>query len=186
MDFGAKFETGLDYASFLDRYADQTQRTRWDDFRAIVQLTDDQKSLLSSFVRDMKVLVLAGTWCGDCVNQCPIFDHFAQATDKIQVRYFDRDDNADMADYLKTCGAPRVPAVLFLSEDNQICGRYGDRTLTKYRMMVEQLTGAACASGVAIPGDPVTMGVVQDWLNEFERIQWMLRTSGRLRELHGD
>ena len=28
--------------------------------------------------------------------------------------------------------------------------------------------------------------VVQDWLDEFERIQWMLRTSSRLRQLHGD
>ena len=26
---------------------------------------------------------------------------------------------------------------------------------------------------------------MQEWLNEFERIQWMLRTSGRLRQLHG-
>jgi len=29
-------------------------------------------------------------------------------------------------------------------------------------------------------------GVVQDWLNEFERVQWILRTSGRLRKLHND
>ena len=31
----------------------------------------------------MKVIVLAGAWCGDCVNQCPILDHFAAATAKI-------------------------------------------------------------------------------------------------------
>ena len=28
--------------------------------------------------------------------------------------------------------------------------------------------------------------ITQDWLNEFERMQLMLRFSGRLRQLHGD
>ncbi|MDA1014310.1 MAG: thioredoxin family protein [Planctomycetota bacterium] len=186
MDFGKKFDSGLDYQAFLDQYADENQRGRWNDFHAAVALTDDQKSLLSSFVRETKVLVLAGTWCGDCVNQCPIFDHIANASHCIKVHYFDRDENPDLAEALQTCGAARVPAVLFLSEDNHVCGRYGDRTLTKYRAMAEQFTGAACPSGIVIPGDPLLSGVIQDWLDEFERIQWMLRTSGRLRQLHGD
>jgi hypothetical protein len=47
--------------------------------------------LLASFKLEMKVLCLAGAWCGDCVNQCPIFEHFAQANPRIVVRYFDRD-----------------------------------------------------------------------------------------------
>ncbi len=185
MDYAAKFETGLGYADFLDKYADEGQRRRWDDFYASVSLSDDQRALLSSFVRDMKVLVLAGTWCGDCVNQCPIFEHFASTTTTLQVRYFDRDDNPDLADSLRTCAAPRVPAIVFLSEDGQFCGRYGDRTISKYRDMVATLSGAACPTGLA-PDGSLTARVVQDWLNEFERIQWMLRTSGRLRKLHGD
>jgi hypothetical protein len=28
--------------------------------------------------------------------------------------------------------------------------------------------------------------VLQEWLNEFERVQWMLRLSTRLRQKHGD
>jgi hypothetical protein len=28
--------------------------------------------------------------------------------------------------------------------------------------------------------------VTQDWLNEFERVQWILRLSPRLRQAHGD
>ena len=45
------------------------------------------------------------------------------------------------------------------------------------------------ASLVAPPADddPTLLEQATDeWLNEFERMQWMLRTSGRLRELHGD
>src|SRR5690606_14009768 len=115
MDYATKFESGLPYADFLAKYGSETERRRWDEFHQQVHLTDAQTELLRSFVREMKVLVMAGTWCGDCVNQCPIFDHFSAMTDTIQVRYFDRDDNPDLAAELQTCGAARVPAVVFLS-----------------------------------------------------------------------
>jgi hypothetical protein len=52
--------------------------------------------------------------------------------------------------------------------------------------MVGQLTGEGCASGFVKDADPVQQAVVQDWLNEFERVQWILRLSPRLRRLHGD
>ncbi len=183
MDYAAKFEAGLTYNAFLDQYANPDQKSRWAGVHGQVKLSDGQTELLGGFVRDMKVLVVAGAWCGDCVNQCPIFDHFALASEKVQIRYFDRDDHSDLATDLATCGGQRVPSVLFLSEDNHVCGRYGDRTLAKYRQMASTLTGAACATGFA---DTLLETVTQEWLNEFERIQWMLRTSGRLRELHND
>lgn len=183
MDYAAKFESGLSYADFLEKYGSDVDRSRWREFHEQVRLTPAQIELLRSFTRDMKVLVMAGAWCGDCVNQCPIFDHFAAETERIHVRYFDRDDNPDLARELQTCGAPRVPVVVFLSEDGYFCGRAGDRTLSKYRQMAATLLGPACPTGVP---DALTDAVVQDWLNEFERIQWMLRTSGRLRKLHGD
>ena len=78
MNFGSKFPTGLTYEQFLARYANPSEKQRWDDFHRQVGLTDEQKALLKSFTRDMQVLVMAGAWCGDCVNQCPIFDHFAR------------------------------------------------------------------------------------------------------------
>lgn len=183
MDYGAKFDEGLNYSDFLEKYADPGQKTRWGNVYEDVKLTGGQQELLESFPREMKVLVVAGAWCGDCVNQCPIFERFADANPKIQIRYFDRDDHADLSKNLSLCGGQRVPSVLFLSEDNHVCGRFGDRTLAKYRQMASTLTGAACPTGV---GDTLLQAVTQEWLDEFERIQWMLRTSGRLREKHGD
>ncbi|MCA9080683.1 MAG: thioredoxin family protein [Planctomycetaceae bacterium] len=185
MDFAAAFDSGLPYREFLDKYATPDQRQRWEAFRAGVVLTATQQELLASFARETKVLVLAGTWCGDCVNQCPIFEQFESASRKILVRYLDRDDAPQVANALKTCGGARVPAVVFLSEDGEFCGRYGDRTLARYRMMVGRLQGASCPTGLG-PADDTTSLVVQEWLDQFERIQWMLRTSTRLRQLHGD
>ena len=187
MNFVTKFENGLTYRKFLDKYGTDEHKRRWDAFSAKVSLIDAQKELLHSFTRQMKVLVLAGTWCGDCVNQCPIWEHFADENpDNIWIRYFDRDDNPDLAEELMMCGGNRVPALLFLSADGYPCGRFGDRTLAKYRDMAANQLGAACPTGLIPPDRSLTQQVVQDWLNEFERIQLMLRTSGRLRELHGD
>ncbi|MBT6483544.1 MAG: thiol reductase thioredoxin, partial [Planctomycetaceae bacterium] len=127
MDYAAMFDEGLSYEEFLGKYANDEQRKRWDTFHGSLSLTASQSELLSGFKRDMKVLVVAGAWCGDCVNQCPIWDHFAAASSRIHIRYFDRDDNTDFADELSMCGGRRVPALLFLSEDGKPCGRYGDR-----------------------------------------------------------
>ena len=138
MDFGAKFEEGLSYEDFLAKYGTEEHQRRWQAVHDEVRLTDAQKELLRSFKREMKLLVSAGTWCGDCVDQCPIFAHFETENANIRIRFFDRDDSSDLAAAVLICGAPRVPSVLFLSEDNYVCGRYGDRNLAKYRQMAEK------------------------------------------------
>src|SRR5436309_7872118 len=186
LDYGAKFEAGYQYHDFLAKYGTDEQRRRWEMIHEKVALTQAQRDLLSGFTRDMKVLCLAGAWCGDCVNQCPIFDHFAIASPRVQVRYFDRDANPDLGEALSVCGGARVPAVLFLSEDNFQVGWYGDRTLSKYRKMIADEFGPACPTGVIPEQESLLAAVTQDWLNEFERIQLILRTSARLRKLHND
>mgnify|MGYP003336701126 FL=1 len=186
MEQSFPWDSGVSYSAFLDKYATAEQRRRWNDFHARVVLTAAQQELLSSFRREMKVLIVAGAWCGDCIQQCPIFDHFAKHAPTIQIRYFDRDDHPDLADLLSICGGRRVPSLLFLAEDGAPCGRYGDRTLSKYRDIAKGLDGAFCPTGLIAPAESLLESVIQDWLNEFERIQLMLRTSPRLREKHGD
>ena len=119
MYFAARFEEGHRYGDFLTRYGNDDQRGRWQKFHQQVELLPAQRALLASFKRQMKELCLAGAWCGDCVNQCPIFDHFANNTAVIDLRFFDRDANPDLAAELKICGGARVPG-------NQGGGRQGN------------------------------------------------------------
>jgi thiol-disulfide isomerase/thioredoxin len=186
MNFFEKFQLGLPYNDFLARYADDAQKQRWRQVHEQVKLTTPQRQLLASFGRQMNVLCLAGAWCGDCINQCPVFDHFAAAAPVIQVRYIDRDDHADVQRELQINGGNRVPVVVFLSEDGFEVARYGERTLSKYRQMMSEQAGASCPTGILLPGDSLLVHVTQDWLNEFERVQWLLRLSPRLRQKHGD
>jgi hypothetical protein len=182
----AAFEAALPYRQFLERHGTPDQRSRWDAFHARVILTPDQKSLLGGFVRRMPVLVLAGAWCGDCVNQCPVFDHFAAASSKIDLRFLDRDARPDIAAHLKVCGGQRVPVAMFLSEDYTPILFYGDRTLSAYRAAAKAQFGESCASGAVPPPADAIAAITADWLDQFERVQLILRLSGRLRQLHGD
>src|SRR5882762_2203897 len=144
LNYSAHFSNGLAYTQFLAQHGTEEHRRRWAGVHAAVRLSESHRQLLVGFKREMKVLCLAGAWCGDCVNQCPIFDHFAIASPRVQVRYFDRDANPDLGEALSVCGGARVPVVLFLSEDNYQVGWYGDRTLAKYRKMVADEFGPAC------------------------------------------
>ncbi|MBX3397708.1 MAG: thioredoxin family protein [Gemmataceae bacterium] len=178
------FGAALPYDRFLDRFGTSGDRNRWDAVRERVVLTDDQKKRLSRFRRRMNVLVLAGAWCGDCAGQCPIFERFAEVVPVIVPRYLDRDAHAAAQEELRINGGNRVPVVVFFSEDGFEVSRFGERTLTSYRKMVAELGGESCGSGV-VAGDTLA-GIVNDWLNEFERVQAILRLSPRLRRLHGD
>ena len=182
----AAFHAALPYGEFLDRFATAEQRTRWDAFHARVSLTAEQRALLQGFVRRMPVLVLSGTWCGDCVNQCTFFAHFAAASPAIDVRFLDRDAHPDMAAHLTVCGGQRVPTAAFLSEDWQPVLVYGDKTLADYRSAASSQLCSSCATGVVPPADDLIAAVTSDWLYQFERVQLILRLSGRLRQVHGD
>jgi len=185
-NFNSKFPAGLAYHDFLQAHGTEQHRARWAEVYARVQPVDPQRELLASFKREMKVLCLAGAWCGDCVNQCPIFEHFAGANPLLTVRYFDRDLHADLAAELQICGGARVPVLVFLSEDGFEVGRFGDRTLSKYRRMAADQFGPACPTGLAPPEQYLLDAVTQDWLEIFERAQIILSTSARLRQKHGD
>jgi thiol-disulfide isomerase/thioredoxin len=185
-NFNSKFPAGLAYHDFLQAHGTEQHRARWAELYARIQLVDPQRELLASFKREMKVLCLAGAWCGDCVNQCPIFEHFARANPLLAVRYFDRDLHADLAAELQICGGARVPVLVFLSEDGFEVSRFGDRTLSKYRRMAADQFGPACPTGLVPPEQYLLDAVTQDWLEIFERAQLILRTSSRLRQKHGD
>ncbi|MBN1347163.1 MAG: thioredoxin family protein [Phycisphaerae bacterium] len=186
MDWKPIFEEALPYKKFLEAHGDrQRDLPRWRNVYEQVMITPEQQSVLAGFKRLMRVLCLAGAWCGDCVSQCPILQRICESTDcKIDLRFIDRDVRSDVTEELSVCAGKRVPVVVFMTEDYHECGRYGDRTLSRYRQMASELGGAACSSGITTADQLAT--VTREWLNEFERIQYMLRTSARLRQIHGD
>ncbi len=181
----SKHQAGLTYADYLDS-GTPDQKNAWTEIYERLTLTQAQQALVGSFVRKMKVLCVSGIWCGDCVQQGPLLQRIADANDCLELRWLDRDEHLDLAEKLKINAGTRVPVVLFCAEDDELVSIYGDRTLTRYRAIAARKLGAHCP----LPGAPVPSeeleATLQDWLNEFERVHLLLRTSARLREKHGD
>ncbi len=181
-----KFSSALPYPKYLLTGTDE-QRRRWTQVYDAAKLTSAQQQLLSGFSRHMKILIVSGIWCGDCIQQCPLLQRIAESRpDLIDLRLLDRDEHRDLAEQLRINTGDRVPVALFMAEDHELCSIYGDRTVNRYRALARQQLGASCPIGLAPPPSDELAATLQDWLNEFERIQLMLRLSSRLRQKHGD
>jgi thiol-disulfide isomerase/thioredoxin len=180
------FAAGKAYEGYV-RTGTEEQQRRWQQVYDSVHLTTAQSNLIGGFVRKMHVLVVSGIWCGDCVQQCPLMEKIAMGNaDKIDLRFVDRDQHKELSSKLKINGGDRVPVALFLAEDFELCSIFGERTLNRYRALALRQLGAACEIAIAPPDKDELGAALQDWLNEFERIQLMLRISPRLRKLHSD
>jgi hypothetical protein len=181
-----KFAAGLSYGNYLKTGSDEHQR-RWNQAFDAATLTDAQTNLLRSFSRQINVLVVSGIWCGDCARQGPLLERIAEANNKaIHLRWLDRDQHKDLSSQLTINGGARVPVAIFLAEDFEHCAIYGERTLSRYRELARRQLGESCELAIAPPQADEQAAAFQDWLNEFERIQLMLRISPRLRQKHGD
>lgn len=181
-----KFAAALPYDRYVHTGTEEQQR-RWQQVYTAASLTDAQKQLVAGFVRDMKVLIVSGVWCGDCVQQCPLLQRIAEANPtRLALRLLDRDEHRDLTEKVRINGGDRVPVALFLAEDHELCSVFGDRTLNRYRALASRQLGPSCPTGIVPPGTDELAATLQDWLNEFERVQLMLRISARLRQKHND
>lgn len=181
------FARGLSYDAYLAAHAKPSELPNWQNFHARVALTGEQRSLLAGFVRTVNVLCLSGTWCGDCVQQCPFLDHIQRAApSRIDVRFLERDANEELAEALSICGGKRVPVCVFMNEDLELASLFGDRTLSRYRTLASKQLGASCPlPGAPVPPDEIAAQLA-DFVAEFERVHLMFRLSTKLRTRHND
>jgi hypothetical protein len=181
-----RFASALPYNRYVQTGTDEQQR-RWSQVYEAAHLTEAQEKLVEGFVRDMKILIFSGIWCGDCVEQCPLIHRIAEAnTRKIDMRFIERLRDGELIPELRINAGSRVPVVLFLSEDNQWCATAGDRTINRYRAIALRKLGPLCPTGIVAPEKEELDATLGDWVNEVERVQLMLRLTPRLRQKYQD
>jgi hypothetical protein len=182
-----KFADALPYHAFVALGEPDGHHRQWHERYAQLELTDAQQTLVSSFEREINVLCLTGTWCGDCALQGAAMQRVAEASpDRITIRFLLRSDaHADLIVPNQINGGFRVPVTWFMAEDFEAVSRFGDRTLSRYRSMARKALSERSNVLVPPPADPVR-AVLAEVLDEFERVHLLLRLSGRLREKHGD
>lgn len=181
-----KFGIAIPYERHVQSGNEEQQR-RWKQVYDAAQLTDAQKSLVNGFVRNMKILVFSGVWCGDCIQQCPLLQRIAEANPaKIDLRFSERLKEKELPPEARINAGSRVPVVFFLSEDNEWCATAGDRTLHRYRALAHARLGPMCPTGIVAPEKGELDATLADWLDEVERVQLMLRLTPRLRQKYQD
>jgi hypothetical protein len=180
-----RFERAIGYDEYVAS-AQPHEAPGWRAMHARVALSEAQRALVASFTRDMPVLVISGTWCGDCVQQVPILGAIARQSPRVRLRLIDRDTNLDFAEHVRVCGGHRVPLAIFMNEDFEFVSLLGDKTLARLRRQAAAALGASCPlPGAPVPADELA-AVTGDWLAEFERVALLLRLSAKLRQRHGD
>ncbi len=182
-----KFGQGMVYGDFVASGEAEGHRPPWDDRYGKLALDDAQAQLVGGFTRDMNVLCLTGTWCGDCALQGSAMTRVAEANPgRIHLRYLPRhEEHADLITKAPINAGFRVPVTWMLSEDFDTVSVFGDRTLSRYRSIARNQLGDAARVLAPPPADPVRE-VLQEVLDLFERAQLLLRLSPRLRQRHGD
>ncbi len=181
-----KFEAGRSYEDYLATGTDD-QQNGWRAIGDRLTFTDQQKALLGGFVREFHVLMVSGIWCGDCVRQGPMIQAIADATGgKVKVSWLDRDEHMDLQQQVTVNAGNRVPVAVFAAEDFESVGWFGDKPLSRYRILADQASGASCpVPGAPVPAEELA-AELSDWIDQFERVHLLLRLSGRLRQKHGD
>jgi len=184
----SRWDAGYEYADFVRLGEPEGHHVQWHERHARLELDADQRARLEPFAREMHVISLTGTWCGDCALQGAALARIAEASPRVHLRFLPRDPHADLMMRVPINRGYRVPVTFFAAEDFEPVSRFGDRSLSRYRSMARKALGPACpplGDGGTPPADPVR-AVLDEMLAEVERAQWLLRLSGRLREKHGD
>jgi thiol-disulfide isomerase/thioredoxin len=149
------------------------------------ELTEEQKTRLRGYNRELNLLMYATSWCGDCSRQAPMLKKVVEAAgEKVRLKLIDRETSKELQDELRIVGALRIPIVVFLTEDFWEVGRFGERLLNMYRSKAAREIGRGKDLGV-LSTSALTREMA-DWLDVFERMLIMVRLSPPLRKRHND
>jgi thiol-disulfide isomerase/thioredoxin len=187
--FHSYYEKALPYLEYLD-HAPQTHREKWNTMYEKVSPGAHEIAIIKSFKRILHLLVLSGSWCGDCVRQGPMLRKIEEASPLIKVRFIDNKTYPELTNELRINGAEKVPVVVSLSEDFLELGRFGDRHLSVYRTHAYEAeksnTGAFCDTGIIPPASDPLSYEFNEWVTYIERNQHLLYLSPLLRKRYND
>ncbi len=179
------FSRAVPYEEYLAA-SDQAHASKWRSLAEKIEVPGDRADVIAGFSRKMNVLVYSGVWCGDCVRQGPMLAAIARGSDRIDLRFREREDGCRLGEELRMNGAWKVPVAVFLSEDLFEVGRFGDRTLSVYRRIARDTLGPSCSTGLVPPPASEIEKEVREWTDIFERMQLVLRLAPMLRKRYGD
>ena len=121
-----RFEQGMTYAAFKAQMTRNRERFEENERRFTPDPAD--LAVFQQLPRPLNVLVLAEDWCGDVIANLPILGKLAEASGKLNLRIFLRDQNLDLMDqYLNQGKFRSIPVFVFFDDDFNEIGRFIER-----------------------------------------------------------
>jgi hypothetical protein len=121
-----RFEQGMTYAAFKAQMTRNRERFEENERRFIPDPAD--LAVFQQLPRPLNVLVLAEDWCGDVIANLPVLGRLAEASGKLNLRIFLRDQNLDLMDqYLNQGKFRSIPVFVFFDDDFNEIGRFIER-----------------------------------------------------------
>ena len=182
----AHYDQGVDFAGLIDM-AEPDRRPQWRDRYNLLELDPAQTKRVQQWERTVHILCMTGPWCGDCALQGASLQRITEANPThLRIRFIPRLENfAELITANPINAGFRVPITWFMAEDFEPISRIGDRTLSRYRSIAQKTLGPASNVLAPPPENPVR-AVLDEVLDEFERVSILLSLSPRLRKKHGD
>jgi hypothetical protein len=121
-----RFSEGLTYEQFKARMKEN--RDQIEAVEREVSLDPADLAAFETLPEALKVLVIGEDWCRDTIDNLPILSRLAQASGKLEVRIFTRDDNQDLMNlYLKDGKYQSLPVFVFFDGAFRELGRFIER-----------------------------------------------------------
>ncbi len=119
-----RFERGMTYDDFKAAMTRNQERFVANEERVRLSKAD-----VDAFRRrPLRVMVLAADWCGDVVANLPVLGIIAKEADTLDLRIFERDQNADLMDqYLNQGIYKSIPVFAFFDQDWREVGVFIER-----------------------------------------------------------
>lgn len=121
-----RFVQGMTYAAYKEQMT--RNRERLEENERTVELVAADIAFFRALPEVLKVVVITEDWCGDAIANLPVLARLAEASGKLELRIFLRDQNLDLADqYLKEGKYRSVPTIIFFTTDMRQLGVWIER-----------------------------------------------------------
>jgi selT/selW/selH-like putative selenoprotein len=112
---------------------------RFDETERTVQLSDADVAYFKALPQALNVLVIAEDWCGDVIANLPVLKRLADASSKLNMRIFLRDQNPDIMDqYLNRGEFRSIPVFAFFDKNFNELGHWIERPQVMYGLVQEK------------------------------------------------
>ena len=155
-----RFEQGMTYEAYKAQMT--RNRDRLEDNEQAVHLRPEDTAFFANLTEPINALVLVEDWCGDVINNVPVVVKVAEATGKLNLRFFLRDQNLDIMDQHLNRGSFRsIPTIVFFDQNFRELGHWIERPaiVTEWRegMLTELYATAPELAGIARTASPAQL-----------------------------